>query len=94
MNYFQIKSLQKKHGLSEVQNMIDKGQAFKHQGDISELAWSMIYSGACMLPNVIHGDHTGQKIAARQMVPKGSIGSYQRCQDFWNEFVGRLKSIA
>lgn len=93
MNYFQIKKLQKKYGIAKVQYLIDNGQGFMHNDEFGELVWSMIYSGACMLPTVVHKDYTGRLIAARQMLPVGSIGSFQRSQNYWENFVCKLNSV-
>lgn len=90
MNYLTVRQLQKRYGVAKVQQLIDNGEAFRFEGEFGELVWSMIHSGACMLPNVVYKDHTGKMIAARQMVPKGSVGSFQRCSDYWQGYINKI----
>lgn len=91
MNYFEIKKIQRKYGVGKVQELIDSGKAFMIQGDFEELIWSMIYSGACMLPDLVHKNHQGTRIATRAMVPSGSPGSFKRCQSYWSKFIAATK---
>lgn len=93
MNYFQIKANQKRYGVAKVQRMIDSGEAFTFSGEFYELIWSMIYSGACMLPNVVYRDlNTGKEVAVRQMVRSGP-GSFKHCSKYWEKFVGGFNDI-
>lgn len=94
MNISTIKKLQKKYGVAKIQQHIDSGVGFKQAGHFQELVWSAIYSGACMLPKVIHRDHTNKLIAARQMIRNGQPGSFGYCKKYWEDFLGRLNGIA
>lgn len=83
MNYFQIKRLQKEYGATELQNLINSGMAWKLEGSVGRAAMEALESGACMLPKVAMRDFYGSYVPARQMVKKGSKGSYQNCVNFW-----------
>lgn len=93
MNIQTIKKMQRKHGLDMLQYAIDNGQAFKQHDHKRDFAWSMIYAGACMLPKVIHRDHDGRMIAARQMLPDGSVGTFKWCKNYWINFVAQHNTI-
>jgi len=85
MNYQQIKKLQKEHGYSDMQAMIDNGSAWKMEGSFGRMAMGCLEAGACMLPKVVYSDYYGNRIPARQELKDGSKGTYSNSRDFWEK---------
>lgn len=85
MKYQQIRKLQKEHGLSELQSMIDSGAAWLMEGSIGREASRMLDAGACMLPKVPHRDYYGNMIPARVMLKPGTKGTFQNSVNYWKE---------
>lgn len=83
MNVKTIKKLQKENGVSELQEMINSGTAWKMEGFIGRSAMDALKSGACMLPLVSHRDFWGNLVPSRRMVKAGSTGSFQNSLRFW-----------
>jgi hypothetical protein len=93
MNFFRIKKLQSKNGLSMMQGMIDSGHAFKRLS-LYQQAMVHLESGECMLPKIAHRDYAGNLLPARQMQRPDEIGSYDRCIKYWNNYLTKSKQNA
>jgi len=79
----QIIELQKEYGLTEIQNLINSGDAWKLEGHVGRTASSTLEQGACMLPEVEHRDYYGNTIPKRSDVKDGHKGTLGCSQYFW-----------
>lgn len=83
MNFKKITALQKQFGFTEMQNNINTGMAWKLEGSVGREAMALLESGACMLPKVAHRDYYGNTVPSRDVLKKGTKGTYQNSVDFW-----------
>lgn len=83
MNHKKITALQKQYGFAEMQNHINTGLAWKLEGSFGREASRLLDSGACMLPKVAHRDYYGSTVPSRDVLKKGSKGTYQNSVEFW-----------
>jgi len=83
-NFNKIKALQKDYGFTAMQNHINTGMAWKLEGSFGREAMRLLESGACMLPKEFKVDYYGNRVPSRDVVKKGSKGSFANCQDFWD----------
>lgn len=83
LTFNQIKSLQNQYGITEMQNHINNGMAWKFEGSVGRSAMAMLDSGACMLPKHTTSDYYGNTIPSRDILQKGSKGTFQNSQEFW-----------
>ena len=83
MNHMRIRRLQKENGISEMQQLINSGMAWKLEGRVGREAMEMLRSGACMLPIKSYKDYYGNHVPSRYEVKDGTKGSYSNCRDFW-----------
>ena len=86
MSTQRIKKLQKETGYSEMQKLIDSGQAWHMEGHIGRQAMNALQIGACMLPTERHTDAYGNTVPSRYDVKPGTTGSYRNCAEFWHNF--------
>ena len=77
MNYQTIKKLQKEHGYSEMQSMIDSGMVWGMEGSMGRYAMDLLECGACMLPKKAHRDYYGSRIPSRDELKDGTKGTYK-----------------
>lgn len=84
MNIQTIKRLQKEHGLEEMQNLINSGEAWKLEGSYGRAAMSNLESGACMLPKEAKFDYYGNRVPSRDDLKPGTKGTYKNSLNFWN----------
>jgi hypothetical protein len=68
-----------------MQNLIDKGLAWKMEGAIGRSAQMFLESGACMLPTKRMRDYYGNVIPSRYDVKQGTKGSYQNSVRFFEQ---------
>jgi len=87
MNYQTILKLQKKHGLTKLQNDINSGLCWKLEGSYGKSAMDALKNGACVLPKISRYDFYGNLVPSRYMVKSGTAGSYKNCVNFWNNIV-------
>ena len=87
MNFNRIKKLQKEHGVDKTQNLINNGHAWKLEGSVGRNAMAMLDSGACMLPKVFHFDTYGNRVPSRDVLKKGTKGTFQNSSSFWTKVV-------
>ena len=83
MNYKKITALQKAYGFTDIQNNINTGMAWKLEGSVGREAMSLLDSGACMLPKESKVDTYGNRVPSRDMLKKGTKGTYQNSVRFW-----------
>ena len=83
MNIFKLEQLQRLYGVTEIQNQINSGLAWKLEGSVGRFAMDMLIAGVCMLPLVPRIDYYGNRIPQRNELKKGTTGTYQNCAEFW-----------
>jgi hypothetical protein len=83
MHFQTIKTLQEAHGYSDIQAMINSGQAWKMEGSYGRSAMSLLECGACMLPKEAHFDFYGNRVPSRDDLKNGTKGTFQNSQRFW-----------
>lgn len=86
MNNKTIEKLQRQNGFSEMQDMINTGQAWKLEGSYGRSAMEYLESGACMLPLVPRYDYYGSKVPSRNELKNGTKGTYQNSINFWSDY--------
>jgi ABC-type cobalamin transport system ATPase subunit len=85
MNHKQIKDLQARNGLTEMQNMINSGRVWHMEGSMGRSAASLLEEGACMLPRKRYNDAYGNRIPARQDLKRGTKGTFLNSINFWSQ---------
>lgn len=85
MNHKKITALQKQYGFTEWQNLINTGMVWKLEGSIGSTGMELLNSGACMLPKVAHKDYYGNTVPSRDVLKKGTKGTYQNSVVFWTK---------
>lgn len=85
MNILKLEQLQRLYGVTEIQNHINSGLAWKLEGSVGRFAMSMLEAGVCMLPLVPRIDYYGNRVPARTDLKKGTKGTYQNCARFWEK---------
>ena len=83
MDEKEIRELQDKHGLSEMQSMIDSGNCWLLEGHYGRMAMAQLEEGTCFLPEVAHRDYYGNEVPGRHMLEAGSKGTLERAIEFW-----------
>lgn len=79
----QIIELQAEYGLTDLQNMIDSGNAWQMEGHYGRTAMSALEQGACMLPEEAHNDYYGNRVPSRTEIMEGTKGTLTNSQMFW-----------
>jgi hypothetical protein len=85
MTIKQITKLQAQNGLTEMQNMINSGSAWKMEGSYGRVAMSLLQSGACFLPKEDHFDYYGNTVPSRDKLKPGTKGTLLNSQNYWND---------
>ena len=80
-----IKKLQRKYGLTEMQNLINSGEIWKFEGSAGREAMRLLESGACMLPIEKQYDYYGNLVPGRTQLKKGSTGTFHNSENFWKD---------
>lgn len=94
MNYQRITKLQETYNVIGVQAMINSGDCWKLEGSVGRFAMNMLESGVCMLPKEAKVDYYGNTVPSRDMLKKGTKGTYQNCKEFWKRVEdGDLEAI-
>lgn len=83
MNYQTIKRLQKEHGYSDMQGIINSGLVWHLEGAMGRYAMELLQCGACMLPKKAHIDFYGNRIPPRYELKEGSKGTFQNSVRFY-----------
>jgi hypothetical protein len=83
INIKTITALQKQYGFADMQEMINSGMAWKLEGSVGREAMALLESGACMLPKTAHKDYYGNIVPSRDVLKKGTKGTFQNSQAFW-----------
>lgn len=85
MNYQTIKKAQKEYGFYELQECINSGLAWKLEGSYGRAAMNALEVGLCMLPKQFHKDTYGNTVPSRDVLKKGTKGTFQNCSEFWQK---------
>lgn len=83
MTIERITELQEMHGLKQMQDLINSGDAWKMEGSYGRAAMANLESGACMLPTESHRDYWGNTVPSRDMLQDGTKGTLQNSINFW-----------
>jgi len=86
MTIERITELQEAHGLKQMQDLINSGDAWRLEGSYGRAAMANLESGACMLPTESHRDYYGNTVPSRDMLQDGSKGTLQNSINFWTDF--------
>jgi hypothetical protein len=81
----QITELQKQYGLTDLQDNINSGLAWRLEGHYGRVAMSSLEDGACMLPEVPRKDYYGSIVPARTSLKAGTKGTLENSQEFWQK---------
>lgn len=81
----EIVQLQEEYGLTELQDNINSGLAWKLEGSYGRSAMSALEQGACVLPEESHLDYYGNTVPARADVKDGHKGTLGCAQLFWQK---------
>jgi hypothetical protein len=85
MAYEQIHKFILENGHSELQVMIDNGNAWKLEGFAGRSAMDALKVGACILTETPSSDYYGNRIPSYTEVAPGSIGSLELAIKFYKE---------
>lgn len=85
MNYQSILKLQKLYDLKGLQDSINDGSIWKFEGSMGRRAMDALDSGECMLPKKFTFDYYGNKLPSRDVLQKGSKGTYQNAINYWTK---------
>lgn len=83
MTIERITELQEMHGLKQMQDLINSGDAWKMEGSYGRAAMANLESGACMLPTESHRDYWGNVVPSRDMLKDGTKGTLGNSINFW-----------
>jgi hypothetical protein len=83
MNHMRILRLQKQYGFTKIQNSINSGTVWQMEGSQGREAMALLDSGACMLPLVKRYDAYNNTVPSRDVLKKGTKGTYQNSKNFW-----------
>lgn len=83
MNHMRILRLQKEYGFTKIQNSINTGVVWQMEGSQGREAMALLESGACMLPLEKRYDAYNNTVPSRDIIKKGSKGSYGNSKVFW-----------
>lgn len=86
MTIERITELQAATGLTEMQNMINSGQAWLMEGSYGRAAMANLESGACYLPQERHNDFYGNTVPSRDDLAQGTKGTLENSINFWERF--------
>jgi hypothetical protein len=84
MNYQTIKKLQKEHGFSNMQEMINSGQVWKMEGSMGHEALVMLEMGACMFPKNPQKDFYGNRVPSRHDLKAGTKGTFKNSVNYFS----------
>ena len=84
MNISTIYKLQRENGLSEIQELINSGMAWKTDGATGRYAMELLRSGACILPSKAVIDAYGNKVPSRNELVSGTLGTFENAVNFWS----------
>lgn len=85
MNISTIYKLQREYGLSEIQELINSGMAWKMEGATGRYAMELLRSGACILPSKSVIDTYGNKVPSRDELVSGTLGTFENAVNFWSD---------
>jgi hypothetical protein len=86
MTIERITELQAANGLTEMQNMINSGEAWRMEGSYGRAAMDNLESGACYLPQERHNDFYGNTVPSRDDLKSGTKGTLENSINFWERF--------
>ena len=94
LTFSQIVKLQKTYNVNGVQESINSGGCWKMEGSNGRFAMSCLESGACMLPLQPRFDYYGNRVPSRDMLEKGTKGTFLNSSNFWNRVMdGNIEAI-
>ena len=79
---------------SILQELIDKGDAWRMEGSIGRSAMAALESGCCFLPTCSHRDYWGNLVPPRTALKPGSKGTLLNSARFWKIKVKKEKRNA
>jgi len=79
----EINELQSLYGLTEIQELINTGLAWRMEGSIGREAMSNLKSGACYLPKKSYTDYYGNKVPSRDELKPFTQGTITNSKRFW-----------
>jgi hypothetical protein len=85
MNISTIYKLQRENGLSEIQELINSGMAWKMEGAMGRYAMELLRSGVCILPRKAVIDAYGNKVPSRNELVSGTLGTFENAVNFWSD---------
>lgn len=85
MTIEEINALQEKHGLKQMQSLIESGDVWKMEGSMGRAAMNHLESGACYLPDKPTWDYYGNKLPARSWLDAGTKGTLENSENFWQQ---------
>ena len=81
----EIRKLQEGYNVTEIQKGIESGDIWKLQGSAGRFAMSCLESGICFLGDKVTNDYYGNPIPSRDIIEKGTKGSLENAQNFWQK---------
>jgi len=81
----QITELQKRYGVTDIQEQINSGLAWLMEGSVGSAAMDTLECGMCMLPLVPRKDYWGNIVPARTSLASGTKGTLENSQNFWEK---------
>lgn len=81
-----ITELQKQFGFWELQALINTGEVWHMEREMGIKAVQAMRMGACMLPKERSLDALGNIVPSRLELRPYSMGTLQRCQEFWEKY--------
>jgi hypothetical protein len=80
-----IIEMQKSYGVTQTQEGINSGQCWLMEGSVGRFAADCLRIGVCMLPENRNRDYYGNTVPSRNDIEKGSNGSLENAQEFWQK---------
>ena len=87
MNYQSILKLQSEYDVKGLQDGINDGSVWKFEGSMGRRAMEALDSGECMLPKKFTFDYYGNKLPSRDVLQKGTKGTYQNSINYWTRLL-------
>ena len=80
-----ITEMQKAYGVTQTQEMINNGECWRMDGSVGRFVADCLRIGVCMLPEHRNRDYYGNIVPSRNDIEKGSNGSLENAQEFWQK---------
>lgn len=83
MTIKKITKLQKQYGYTEIQGLINSGQAWTLEGSYGRAAMICLKNGECFLPLTSFTDYYGGHVPSRKELKPDTMGTLGNSQRFW-----------